>query len=69
MKNMNMDIWVIEALNRTLIRGSSTEIKFSKKRSLSRTPFFVISPFFPTIYILTKAFDREVLYGNVHFPS
>ena len=30
-KSMTMDIWVISTLNQLFIRGSYTEIKFSKK--------------------------------------
>ena len=30
-KSMNMDIWVIGILNQLFIRGSYTQIKFSKK--------------------------------------
>ena len=30
-KSMNMDIWVLSALNKVFIRASYTEIKFSKK--------------------------------------
>ena len=30
-KNMNMDIWVVSALNQLFTRGSYTEIKFPKK--------------------------------------
>ena len=32
-KSINMDIWVIGTLNQLFIRGSYTEIKFSKKCS------------------------------------
>ena len=30
-KSMNMDIWVVGTTNQLFIRGSYTEIKFSKK--------------------------------------
>ena len=30
-KSMNMDIWVVSTLNQLFIKGSYTEIKFSKK--------------------------------------
>ena len=30
-KSINMDIWIIDTLNQLFIRGSYTQIKFSKK--------------------------------------
>ena len=45
MKSMSMDIWVVGTLNlvfvRVFVRGSYNEIKFSKKRTLGKTPFFL----------------------------
>ena len=32
-KNLDMDVWVVRTLNQQFIRGSYTEIKFSKKKS------------------------------------
>ena len=32
LKIMNMDIWVVGALNQVFIRGSKTETKFLKKK-------------------------------------
>ena len=31
-KNMAMDVWVVRTLNQQFVRGSYTEIKFSKKK-------------------------------------
>ena len=41
-----MDIWVVGTLNQLFfIRGSYTEIKFSKKKKISgKTQFLVIGP-------------------------
>ena len=45
MKSMSMYIWVVGTLNlvfvRVFVRGSYNEIKFSKKRTLGKTPFFL----------------------------
>ena len=41
MKSMSMDIWVVRTLNLVFVRGSYNEIKFSKKRTLGKTPFFL----------------------------
>ena len=41
-----MDIWVVRGLNQRLIRGSFTEIKFSKKKVVTgKTPLVVVGPF------------------------
>ena len=44
---MNMRIWEIGALNRSLIRGSYNKIKFSLKQKLisGKSAFFVIGQF------------------------
>ena len=43
---MNMDISVASTLNQLHIRGSYTEIKYSKKKVVTcKTPFFVTGPF------------------------
>ena len=47
---MNMDTWVIGTINQLCIRGSYTQIKFSKKKKKKKivsgkTPFFVIGSF------------------------
>ena len=41
MKSMSMDIWVVGTLNLAFVRGSYNEIKFKKKRTLGKTPFFL----------------------------
>ena len=51
---MNIDIWVIETSNEQLIRGSYTEINFSKNKAISgRIPFF---------------FDRSIFYFPFYLP-
>ena len=44
-KSMNMGIWVVD-MNQLFVRGSYTEIKFSKNKVLSgKNTFIVIGPF------------------------
>ena len=43
--SMNMDIWVVGALNETFIGSSHTETKFSKKKKSDKTLFFMIGPY------------------------
>ena len=42
---MDGGIWVVRTLNQLFIRGSYTQIKFSKKGVSEKTPFFVIVSF------------------------
>ena len=64
---MNMHISEIGTLNQLIIRGSYTEINFSKKlRSLWQICVLMICPFLlPIVFVLTLAFERSVLYGSV----
>ena len=46
-KSMNVYIWAIGTLNQLFIRGSCTQIKFSKNEVVyGKSTFFVIGPFF-----------------------
>ena len=46
MRSMNIGIYVIGTLNQQPLRGSYTEIKFSKHKAVSgKTPLFVIGLF------------------------
>ena len=58
MNSMNMDILVVGTLNRLLISGFYTQIKFTKNKVVSgKTSFFVNGPFFVPHYIcLNKGF-------------
>ena len=42
---MNMYIWGISTVNQLFVRGSYTQIKFSKKRNSGKSLFFVIGSF------------------------
>ena len=68
-KSMNMNIWILSILNQLFVRGSYTEIKFSKNKVVSgKTPHFVIGPFcIPHSICLNIDFWKQVLYGNVTF--
>ena len=60
-KSMNMDICVICTLNQ-LKKVSYNQINFQKKTS----PFFETGPFYTLVQcVLTLAFDRDGLFGNV----
>ena len=59
-KSMNMEIWEVGTLNQLFIRGSYTEIKFSKKKKVNKavsgkTPFFVTAPFY-TLHSICLSF-------------
>ena len=62
---MNMYIWEIGASNKPFIRGSYTEIKFSKKwSSYWQTCIISDRSIFTPHSVSTFIFDRVVLYGN-----
>ena len=46
---MNMDIWETGTLNELFIRGSYTQIKFSKQVFSCKTAFFVTDPFYHSV--------------------
>ena len=61
---MNMDIWV------EVIRGSYTEIKFSKNKGIGgKTPFFLKGQFCTphNFCLITLVLDNAALYGNATF--
>ena len=67
-KSMNINIWAIGTLNQLFIGHSCTQIKFFKKWSSQwQKPIFLWKAYFElTIqFVLTLAFDRTVLNGNV----
>ena len=69
-KSMNMDIWVVGALNLVFIRGLYNEIKFSKNKGVhGKTLFFWQGQFCTphSICLLTLVFDKTFLYENVTF--
>ena len=65
---MNMDIWVTGTLNQLFKRGSYIQINFSKKmKQLAgklRSSWWVHFVH-PIQFVLTWAFEREVLHRNV----
>ena len=69
-KSMNMNIWVLSILNQLFVRGSYTEIKFSKNKVVSgKTPHFVIGPFcIPILFVLTLTFESKFCMEMWHFP-
>ena len=69
-KSMNMDIWVVGALNLVFIRGLSNEIKFSKNKGVhGKTLFFWQGQFCTphSICLLILVFDKAFLYENATF--
>ena len=68
-KYENMYIWVIGTLDQLFIRSSYTQIKFSEKWSSSHWQKSILCDrsifLLPIQFVVTLAFDRAVLYGNV----
>ena len=62
MKSMNMYIWALGTLNQLLIRGTYTQINFSKKKWSSQWQKFI---FYRSIFVFILAFNGTGLYGNV----
>ena len=67
-RRTNIYIWAIGILNQLFMRDSYTQNKFCKKMKKSlvkihslRWDHFVL----PIQFVLTLAFDRAILYGNV----
>ena len=58
---MNMYIWGTATVNQLFVRGSYTQIKFSKKCSQYQKSILCDR----SILYSPLAFDRTVLYGNV----
>ena len=62
MKSMNMYIWALGTLNQLLIRGTYTQINFSKKNeAVSGKSSFFIGPFLSLYWLLTEQVCMEML--------
>ena len=70
---MAMDVWVVRTLNQQFVRGSYTEIKFSKKKKKAvsdKTTFFLIGPFYtPDSNIGFESLTGQFCIEMLHFQS
>ena len=64
-KSMNMNIWAIGTLNQLIIEVLILKLNFQKNKVVSvKCPFLLVAPWYSQ-FVLTLAFGRAVLYGNV----